>query len=493
MNFPESARSAASALIFQPGEVHAITGENGAGKSTLLKVLAGTVTPTAGTVRFGGQALNGVRDALRFGVRTIPQEPLLAQDLSIAENIYLGRLPRNRFGSVDWKLTFASSRSLLERVGLSHLDPRSTARKLNVGEQQLIQTARALIDGGRVFLFDEPTSSLTSAETDRLSSIIRELASDGAIVIFVSHRMREIFSICDTVSVLRDGLLVQSCPTAKTNPDQLIRTMVGREIAPRESRELSLRREPSLQVENLRYGPGSPPVNFTVCAGEIVGLAGLAGAGRSEILEGIFGARAPVSGQVHLNGKIARIRSPRDAVLHRMALVPGDRKRDGLVLDLNIAANLALPSLRSLSRLGFVLRSRARALYTLLVPRVRLRCTGPNQRAVTLSGGNQQKIVIGKWLATNPSVLLLDEPTRGVDVGAKAEIHDVIRQLATSGMAVLLSSSEMPELLSLCDRVLVLCEGRVNGELQGSAINEEAILELAAPGMERLGGSGNVD
>ena len=279
-------------LTFQPGEVHAITGENGAGKSTLLKVLAGTVTPTAGNIHFGGEALHGVRDAWRLGVRTIPQEPLLAQDLSVAENIYLGRLPRSRFGVVDWTLAFSASRRLLQRVGLSDLEPRLTVRGLGLGEKQLIQTARALTDGGNIFLFDEPTSSLTAAETERLANIIRGLAAARAIVIFVSHRMREIFSICDTVSVLRDGLLVASCPTAKTNPDQLICTMVGREIAAKKPRELPLKREPCLRVEDFRYGPGRPSVSFAVCAGEIVGLAGLAGAGRSEILEGIFGARS---------------------------------------------------------------------------------------------------------------------------------------------------------------------------------------------------------
>ncbi len=480
-------------LTFQPGEVHAITGENGAGKSTLLKVLAGLITPTAGSICFGTGALNNVRDARRFGIRTIPQEPLLAQDLSVAENIYLGRLPRNRSGGIDWTLAFAASHVLLQQVGLSHLEPRRTVRGLGLGEQQLIQTARALTDGGHIFLFDEPTSSLTIAESERLSRIIRGLASARAIVIFVSHRLREIFSICDMVSVLRDGLLVESCPTANTNPDQLICSMVGRAIATKKTRDRPLKGKLCLKVEGLRYGPGRPSVSFDVCAGEIVGLAGLSGAGRSEILEAIFGARSQVSGRVHLNGRVVRIQSPRDAVRHRIALVPGDRKRDGLVLSLNVAANLALPNLRSLSCFGLVLGGRSRALFQSVAPRLGLKCTGSNQRAATLSGGNQQKIVLGKWFAIDPSVLLLDEPTRGVDVGAKTEIHDVIRRLAANGMAVVLSSSEMPELLSLCDRILVLCEGRVNGELQGSEITEEAILELAAPGMERLGESGVVN
>ena len=292
--------------------------------------------------------------------------------------------------------------------------------------------------------------------------------------------------------MLRDGRLVGSRATADTKPDQLISMMVGRNIPPRNPHELPSNPAARLRVDALCYGPGSPPVSFEARAGEIVGLAGLAGAGSSEILESIFGTRPPVSGRLHLNGNLVRVRSPHDATRRGIALVPGDRKRDGLVLELDIAANLALPNLMRLSRFGFMIRSRGRALYQSLIPRLRVRCTGPKQRTANLSGGNQQKIVIGKWLAKDPSVLLLDEPTRGVDVGAKAEIHDVIRQLAANGMAVVLSSSEMPELIDLSDRVLVLCEGRVNGELRGSEITEEAILELAAPGMEHLFGSGDV-
>lgn len=479
-------------LVIHPGRVHAITGENGAGKSTLIKVIGGILTPTVGSVRFAGETFKGIRDAWRLGVRTIPQEPSLAQDLSLAENIYLGRLPCNRFGVVDWDTAFAAGQRLLEQVGLAHLGPRQIARSLTLGEQQLIQTARALTGGGRIFLFDEPTSSLNTVEADRLATIIRNLASSGAIVIYVSHRIREIFAICDTVSVLRDGRLVGSRFIDETNPDQLIGMMVGRAIPPKLPRALPSALEPRLRIDDLRYAPGRPPVSFQASAGEILGLAGLAGAGSSEILESIFGSEPSASGQIQANGHSARIRSPRDATRHGIALVPGDRKRDGLVLQLDIVSNLALPNARLLSRFGFVIQRRARRLCESLITRLSVKCTGPRQRTATLSGGNQQKVVIGKWIATDPSVLLLDEPTRGVDVGAKAEIHDVVRELAAKGIAVVLASSEMPELIELCDRVLVLCEGRLTGELQGSEITEEAILALAAPGMEHLFGSGHV-
>lgn len=474
-------------LTFLPGETHAITGENGAGKSTLLKIIAGAVKPTGGRIHISGTSYNAIRRPWKLGIRSIPQEPLLAQHLSIAENMFLGRLPRNLRLGVDWPLTIRLAADLLQRVGLSNLDPRHSVRGLEMGEQQLIQTARALACSGRIFLFDEPTSALTPAEISKLCAVIRSLAAHGAIVLFVSHRLTEIFSLCDRVSVLRDGNCVVTYKVTETTPNALIRAMVGREI----SRKAHANRsgdaqQVSLSVRNWQFDSQGSRIQLDVRQGEIVGLAGLVGCGRTAMLESIFGIR-PHRGTIAVNGKTVEISHPGDAIGAGIAFVPQDRKRDGLVLPLTVENNLALTNFSAISRFGLLSRAKKRTLSLNWISRLEVKCTGPLQPARTLSGGNQQKVVLAKWLTRNPAVLLLDEPTRGVDIGAKTEIHEIIRTRAARGVAVLLASSEMPELLQLSDRILVMREGCIVDELYGENIEEEEILRRAVPGAAPIG------
>jgi ABC-type sugar transport system ATPase subunit len=472
-------------LEFRAGEIHALAGENGAGKSTLLKVLAGLVVPTRGEVAIGEQRVFRVQHALSLGIRTIPQEPVLAPDLSIAENLLMGKLPRKSLGQIDWKTVFETGQRLLQRVGLDHLPAQSLVAGLGVAEQQLIEIARALSGKGDVFLFDEPTSSLAAAEVARLGEILIELRRSGKVVLYVSHRLDEIFSFCDRVSVLRDGNLVATKLVSDTDPDALIRLMVGREILKAEASRVFVGDAPCLTVSGLTVTGVLTDINFLVRRGEIVGVAGLVGAGRTTLLQTLFGVHRLERGEISLNGMALKIRSPKDAMSAGIAYVPEDRKHHGLALNLSVAENFALPNLRQLGRFG-VLRKRKRdQLARSYAERLNLRYQKLSQLALLLSGGNQQKIVVGKWLARNPLVLLLDEPTRGIDVGAKSEIYSLIRELTLKGVSILLVSSELAELLALSNRIIVMREGRLSGELSGDAMNEESILRLATPGFYR--------
>ena len=472
-------------LEFRVGEIHALAGENGAGKSTLLKVLAGLVVPAQGEVVIGDEKFSQVRNALSLGIRTIPQEPILAPDLSIAENLLMGQLPKQSLGRIDWKKAFETSQRLLHRVGLGHLPSQTLVAGLGVAEQQLIEIARALIGEGSVFLFDEPTSSLAAAEVARLANILAELKRSGKIVLYVSHRLDEIFSFCDRVSVLRDGHLVASKPVSQTRPDELVRLMVGRDIVKAEAIQPVSGSAPCLNVSGLTVKGVLTDITFQVGMGEILGIAGLVGAGRTELLQSLFGVHRLEKGEISLNGAALKIRSPKDAMSAGLAYVPEDRKIHGLALNLSISENLALPNLRQLGKLGVLQKRRRDELATLYAERLNLRYHELKQLVLLLSGGNQQKIVLGKWLARNPLILLLDEPTRGIDVGAKSEIYTLIRQLTQKGMAILLVSSELTELLALSHRIIVMREGRVSGELAGNAMSEESIIELATPGFNR--------
>ena len=472
-------------LEFRAGEIHALAGENGAGKSTLLKVLSGLVVPTQGEIVIGDQRVSQVRHALSLGIRTIPQEPILAPDLSIAENLLMGKLPRKSFGRIDWKTVFETGQKLLQRVGLDHLPPQSLVAGLGVAEQQLIEIARALAGDGEVFLFDEPTSSLAAAEVVRLGEILIELRRSGKIVLYVSHRLDEIFSFCDRVSVLRDGNLVASKPVSDTSPDELIRFMVGRDILQTGVSRSLVSDTPCLTVSGLTVKGVLTDINFQVRRGEILGIAGLVGAGRTELLQTLFGVYRLERGEISLNGIGLKIRSPKDAMSAGIAYVPEDRKLHGLALNLSISDNFALPNLRQLGTFGILRKRKRDQLAKEYAERLNLRYQRLSQLALLLSGGNQQKIVLGKWLAGNPLVLLLDEPTRGIDVGAKSEIYGLIRELTQRGMSILLVSSELIELLALSNRIIVMREGRLSGELAGDAMNEESIVRLATPGFYR--------
>ncbi|MFN8006714.1 MAG: sugar ABC transporter ATP-binding protein [Terriglobia bacterium] len=469
-------------LRFSPGEIHALAGENGAGKTTLLKVISGLVSPKTGQIQINGRALRAIRHPREFGVRVIPQEPELALDLSIAENILLGHLPRTRWKTIDWPKAFRLTRGLLKRVGLGELSPQEPVARLALAEQQLIEIARALDDGGEILLFDEPTASLSPPDVERLGVILKELRQAGKIILYVSHRLEELFSWCDSVSVLRDGKLVGRKPISETSPQELIRMMVGREVAVNETPSASSSQEVVLKVEGIQAQGAANPVSFELRRGEIVGVAGLVGAGRTELLQTIFGVRPISAGRIVVSGKEVQIRSPKDAINAGIAYVPEDRKQDGLALGLTIADNLALPNMKKLQHFGLITQRSKRALAQALTRELDIRHSGTEGLAMLLSGGNQQKIVLGKWLGRNPSILLLDEPTRGIDVGAKSEIHRRIRLLAEKGMTILLASSELPDLLSLSDRILVMRKGKIAGELNRDEFQEEAVLQLATPG-----------
>ena len=466
------------------GEVLALVGENGAGKSTLLKMLAGVDRPDAGEMEFDGAlwAPATPRAAASGGVALVHQELCLAENLSAAANISLGREPR-RFGLVKRTEVRELARVALQRVG-ALFDPETLVATLSAGERQLVEIAKGLAEEARVLILDEPTSSLTMRETERLFAVVKKLRSEGVLVIYVSHRLGEVLELADRAVVLRDGRNAGELKGETLTRAELVKCMVGREEAPVRARNL----EPgsgslALQLEALRTEdwPGRA-VNLSVASGEIVGLAGLVGAGRTELLETIFGLRAPHGGSIRLGGEPFVPSSPRASIRVGLALVPEDRKEHGLLLDEPVRANLALATLESRRRALLVDSGAERAASEAAVARLGIRTASIEQIAGTLSGGNQQKVVIGRWLETGPSVLLLDEPTRGVDVGAREELYGLLEDLASTGLSVLFASSDLEELLRLADRIVVMHEGAVTGELSRSEASETRVMELATGG-----------
>ncbi|MDI3261077.1 MAG: sugar ABC transporter ATP-binding protein [Sinobacteraceae bacterium] len=463
-----------------PGEVHALMGENGAGKSTLIKILAGIHRPDAGSIRVDGQAveIGSVADAERAGIAVIHQELNLIPELSVAENLFLGHEPA-RLGLLHRRAMRERARDWLTRVGLEALPVDTPVRRLSVGQQQLVEIARALGQHARVLVMDEPTTALTEHETTTLFALIRELRAQGAGIIYVSHRMEELFALCDRISVLRDGRLVGCRPVAGLSLDEVVRMMVGR---PLKARFPQRERRPGavrLKVEALgnRY---VRDVGFEVRAGEVLGIAGLMGAGRTEILRLLFGLARAESGRIELDGRSLLPRSPVEAIGAGLALVPEDRKTQGLVLDLSVRENITLA--RVPARAGVIERRRERHLVSELIARLKIRTRDMEQAVRMLSGGNQQKVVLARWLALRPRVLLLDEPTRGVDVGGKAEIYELINALAGQGTAIVMVSSELPEVLAMSDRILVMHEGRATAWFDAADANQERIMLAATRG-----------
>ncbi len=467
------------------GEVLAVVGENGAGKSTLMKILAGIYQPDAGAILLNGRevAFHNVAEAMAAGISLIHQELNLAENLGVAANIFLGR-EKTRAGPLRWldrRAMTAEAIVFMERVGLPADLVTVAVSQLAPGQKQLVEIARALAMNARVLIMDEPTSSLTQGETDRLYQVIDDLRIAGVGVVYISHRLGEVKRVADRVTVLRDGRNAGELDRAGISHDALVRLMVGRDlkqIYPRKHRVET--GKPRLEVRNLCYrdGPKSP-VSFTIRAGEIVGMAGLVGAGRTELAETVFGIRAISGGEIRLDGEIQRIARPEQAIAAGILLVPEDRRLHGVILEDSVGFNLSLPNLDRVQRLGLVKRSRERELCQSLVEKLRIRTPKLSQTASLLSGGNQQKIVLGKWLARDPKVLILDEPTRGVDVGARGEIYAIIDQLAAAGVAIWIISSDMEEVLGMSDRVIVLHEGRLAGELTRSELSEEAVMRLA--------------
>jgi ribose transport system ATP-binding protein len=477
-------------LQLAAGEVLAVVGENGAGKSTLMKIMAGVHPPDGGQVLLDGEPvrLDSVADALKRGIVLIHQELNLAENLSAAANLFLGR--ERTWGGplrlIHGKPMDVAARQWLSRLGLD-CPPDTIVGNLAVGQRQLVEIARALVLQARILIMDEPTASLTQNETDRLIEVIEQLKRDGVAIVYISHRLAEVERIADRVTVLRDGRNAGELSKGEINHANLVRLMVGRELNQFFQKQHTFTAEtaakPRLEVRDLRFADGpATPVSLTVHGGEIVGLAGLVGAGRTELAEALFGIRRIVAGQVLLDGQPLDARSPRQSIAAGLLLVPEDRRYHGLVLEDTIQHNIGLPNLERLSILRLLSVRREAELATQMCERLRVRTPSIRQLTGVLSGGNQQKVVLGKWLARHPHVLILDEPTRGIDVGAKSEIYALMDQLAGEGVAILMISSDLEEVLGMSDRVLVMHQGHLAGELPREKLSEQAIMHLATGG-----------
>jgi ABC-type sugar transport system ATPase subunit len=468
-------------IAVYPGEVHALVGENGSGKSTLLKILSGQIREDSGSVSLAGRpaAFRNPTDALRGGIATVTQETTLVPELSVAENIFLGHRMARRGPVIDWRATRRRALDALRRLGLE-VDPSVPVRRLRPDQQQMVEIARALSIDARVVVLDEPTSSLTDDEVAALFAIVRNLRAEGVAVIFVSHRLQEVFELADRITVLRDGRTVGEAPAGDLDRSTLIHLMVGRaleEIEPPAAQELGGR--PALRLRGLTLPPTVSAVDLDVEPGEIVGLAGLVGAGRSELMETVFGLHRASAGSVEVEGGPASFRSPQEAIRGRVAFVPADRKVQGLVHEMTVRENLVMASTSRFARLRRPVARRELRVVRESFEQMRIRAASSRASVSTLSGGNQQKVVLAKWLATSPRVLMLDEPTRGVDVGAKAEIYQLLFDAAERGLGILVSSSENQELLTLCDRIVVMFRGLVAAELSRDEATEARIAHFA--------------
>jgi rhamnose transport system ATP-binding protein len=467
------------------GEIHALAGENGAGKSTLVKLLAGVHRPDEGQVLLDGrpQDFRGPGDAQHAGVAVIYQEPTLFPDLSIAENIFMGRQPRAGLGRIDRRALRAATAGLFERLGVS-LDPDRPARGLSIADQQIVEIAKALSRDARVLIMDEPTAALSGNEVARLFTVARTLREQGCALLFISHRLEEIFDLCQRVTTLRDGRFIATEELEGLTPDDLVQRMVGRELDTLYPKQESTVGEPVLQVARLTREGVFTDVSFEVRAGEIVALAGLVGAGRSEVARAVFGVDRYDAGSVTVGGRRLVGGSPTAAMAAGIALVPEDRRQQGLVMDGSIERNIGLTTLRTLRRGPVVSRRAERDRAADWAIRLQLKYARLSDAVGVLSGGNQQKVVLAKWLSTEPTVLIVDEPTRGIDVGTKAEVHRLLSELATEGLAVLMISSDLPEVLGMADRVLVMHEGRLAAEIPRAEATEETVV-AAATGRNR--------
>ncbi|WP_027346962.1 sugar ABC transporter ATP-binding protein [Hamadaea tsunoensis] len=469
-------------LELYAGEAHALIGENGAGKSTLVKILAGVHAPDEGTVTLDGRplVLRGPADARDAGIAVIYQEPTLFPDLSVAENIFMGRQPLRGLRRVDRARMRAMAAELFERLGV-RLDPDRPARGLSIADQQLVEIAKAISLDARVLVMDEPTAALSGVEVDRLFAVARSVRDAGAAVLFISHRFDEVFALCERITVMRDGQWISTDPAAELTVDQAVRRMVGREVSTLFPKQQTTVGDPRLEVRGLTRHGVFADVGFTVRAGEIVALAGLVGAGRSEVSRAVFGVDRYDAGEVLVDGRRLPNGDTGAAIRAGLALVPEDRRQQGLVMELSVERNATLPRRWSLSWGGLLLGGAERRSAATWTQALRVKAARLADPVSTLSGGNQQKVVLAKWLATSPRVLIVDEPTRGIDIGTKAEVHRLLSQLAADGVAVLMVSSELPEVLGMADRVLVMHEGRLAADIPRDRADEESVM-LAATG-----------
>ncbi|HEY1716738.1 MAG TPA: sugar ABC transporter ATP-binding protein [Verrucomicrobiae bacterium] len=468
-------------LHVAPGEVVAICGENGAGKSTLMKILGGVHQPDAGEILLDGRPvkIQGVTDAMRFGIAFIHQELNVLDNLDVAANVFLGREPKNAFGLINSKKIHADTGPFLKRLGLQ-ISTRERLDKLSIAHQQMVEIAKALSLNARLIIMDEPTSSLTLSETNRLLELVRELAAQGVSIIYISHRLGEIDECADRVVVLRDGKNAGELTEAEATHDKLVNLMVGREIKSFYVKSGAQKTPGFFKARNVR-SPLYPKksVSFAAARGEILGFAGLVGAGRSEMAKTIVGLDAAPEKEIVLDGKTVSVNTPRDAIERGIYLVPENRRTEGLVVEMSVRENVTLPSLKNFSRLGLIQRGRECKAARQQIDSLKIKTPTVETRVLNLSGGTQQKVVLGKWLAMSPRVMIFDEPTRGIDVGAKAEIYRIMRALAEQGTVILMISSDMEEILNVSDRIAVMHEGEITGVLDREDCNEQNVMQLA--------------
>jgi ribose transport system ATP-binding protein len=465
------------------GEVHAVMGENGAGKSTLMKIVAGLYQPDSGEIRLDGKpiTMKDTHRALQLGIAMVPQELNLIPEMSIAENILLGMEPRHALGVVDRRRQLQQAKAALASLGLETLDVSQRVKALSVAEQQMIQIARALAFQCNVLIMDEPTASLSDREQSALFERLRMVHAQGATILYISHRMEEVIEIADRITILRDGKYVGTLDRADATQDEVVKMMIGRSLSEylHQRKPMVATTKPVLEVRNLGRRRLFHDISFDLHQGEILGFAGLVGAGRTELLSSVFGAPPADTGQVRVNGQPVSIRQPADAIRAGLGFVPEERKRLGIFPELSVLTNTTLPFLRRLQRLTVVNRGVERKTGEQLVQRLHVQTPSLEQRIVKLSGGNQQKVIVSRWLGSDAAILILDEPTRGIDINAKAEIHALIAALAAEGKSIIVISSEIQELLAICDRVFVMRDGALVGEVNPATVTQEDVLRLA--------------
>lgn len=467
-----------------PGEIHALMGENGAGKSTLIKILTGIYKKDKGSIFYKGNetVFKGPKEAERAGISIIHQELNIIPDLTVTDNFFLGKEKTyKRTPFIKTKEMIAKTEETLKSLGIQ-LDPNKLMAECSVGEQQMVEIARAVSEKSEVLIMDEPTAALTEHEIKTLFKVMDQLRNQGVAIIYISHRMEEIFQMCDRITVLRDGKSIGTKQVKETNFEEIVKMMVGRELGERFPDRTVTPGEVCFKVENLNVDERIKNINFEVRRGEILGVAGLMGAGRTEIMEGIFGVRKGVKGTLYIDGKKLMVKGPRESIKHGIGFVTEDRKGDGLVLELSVKENVILPNFSRVSSKGFLQKRREESFVDELIKKLSIKTAGRDQIVKSLSGGNQQKVVVGKWLGIEPKVLILDEPTRGVDVGAKKEIYEIMNELTEHGVAIIMVSSELPEILGMSDRIMVIHEGKITAIIDRKEATQEKIMVAATGG-----------
>ena len=470
-------------FLLKDGEVHALMGENGAGKSTLMKILTGVYTKDAGTIYVDGQEVSykNPQEAEKAGIVFIYQELNVLFDLTVEENLFMGKEITKHFGICDKKAMRAKAQEIMDRMGVN-IPIDAVMSDLSVGQQQMVEICKALMVDAKVLIMDEPTAALTQSETEVLFEVMSSLRSKGVSIVYISHRMEEIFELCDRITILRDGQYIDTKYIKDITMDDVVQMMIGREIGERfPSRNVAIGGE-VLRVEDLTHEKLFRDVNFSVRAGEVLGVSGLMGAGRTEIMQAIFGNLPGVTGKIFIEGQEISIRNPRQAIAAGIGFITEDRKTEGLLLEKSIAENIELANLGKVSKSSVLSAKKGTELVKRGISEFRIKCFGPEHECGNLSGGNQQKVVLAKWIYTDPKILILDEPTRGVDIGAKKEIYSVINELAAKGVAVIMVSSELPEVLGMSDRIMVVHEGKVTGIIDAATADQAKVMTLATGG-----------